>query len=292
MKTLVKSYCLLGAALLALNAGTLRAQISFVTCGAVSTNVGGQLLFVNGTNYSVSSGYAHPLTFQRFTNHFTGAAGSYRYCSTNFIFQALSAKTNSAAAAFGTYIGCKVLSVTGPAGGVFSFWESSAGWPTYQFPVGGTYDPAQSMIEVGNIEAGAGSAGGDTFGSILGRRFSVDKAGEYQVTFQLYDLSKNHPTDTNSPIQSPSAPLTVNFATGVDLQTTRFANTNGVVTLTFKQGGLTNLLVESATDLAGPWTTVGGPFTNAPIGTNITAMKFTNNASVTKIFYRLHGATP
>ena len=159
MKTLVKSYCLLGAALLALNAGTLNAQIQFVTCGAVSTNVGAKLLFVNGTNFASSSNYAHLLTFQRFTNHFTGADGNYRYCSTTLIFQALSVKTNPAvAAAFGSYIGCKILSVTGPSNGVFSVWESRAGWPTYQFPVGGVYDPAKSMIEVGNIELGAGNS--------------------------------------------------------------------------------------------------------------------------------------
>jgi len=291
MKTLVKSYSLLGAVLLALNTAALQAQTAFVTCGAVSTNLGAQLKFVNGTNYSASSGYFHPLTFQRFTNHFTGAEGSYRYCSTNLLLQALS-KTNPAAAALGSYIGCKVLSVTGPAGGVFSFWESSAGWPTYQFPVGGTYDPAKSMIEVGNIENGAGTPGGDPFGSLPGRRFSVDKAGDYLVTFQLYDLSKNHPTDTNSPIQIASDPLTIKFSTTVDLSTTRFVTTNNVVTMAFKQGGLTNLYVESATSLTGVWTPVAGPFTNAPIGTNITTMTFTNSAAITQIFYRLHGATP
>jgi len=292
MKTLVKSCCLLGAVLLGLNAETLRAQ-SFVTCGAVSTNVGAQLKFVNGASYASSSGYFHPLTFQRFTNHFTGAGGSFRYCSTNLLFQALSVKTNPAtAAAFGAYLGCKILSVAGPAGGVFSFWESSAGWPTYQFPVGGVYDPARSMIEVGNIEAGAGTPGGDTFGSIPGRRFSVDKAGEYLVTFQLYDLSKNHPTSTNAPVQIASDPLTIKFATTVDLATTRFVKTNNVVTMAFKQSGLTNLYVEAATDLAGSWTPVAGPFTNAPVGTNLTTMTFTNDPAVANIFYRLHGATP
>lgn len=294
MKTFVKSYCLLGAVLLGLNAGLLNAQISYVTCGAVSTNVGAKLLFVNGTNYAASSGYVQPLTYQRFTNHFTGSGGAYCYVSSNLVLQALSVQTNpAAAAAFGSYIGCKILSVTGPAGGVFAFWESAAGWPTYQFPVGGVFDPAKSMIEVGNIESGAGTPGGDTFGSMAHRRFSVNKAGEYLVTFQLYDLSKNHPTDTNSPIQVASDPLTIKFASGVDLQTTRFANTNGVVTMTFKQSGLTNLFVETATNLTGTWVPVAGPFTSAPpLGTNTTVMKFTNSPTVSQVFYRLHGPTP
>jgi hypothetical protein len=293
MKRLVKSYCLLGAALLALNAVSLHAQLIFVSCGAVSTNLGAPLSFVNGTNYAASTGYVHPLTFQRFTNHFTGAGGNYRYSSTNLVFQALSSVTNPAtAAAPGTYIGCKILSVTGPTNAVLSFWESAAGWPTYQFPVGGVYDPAKSMIAVGNIENGAGTAGGDTFGNLRLRRFTVDKAGDYFVTFQLYDLSKNHPTDTNSPLQSASAPLTIKFSTGVDLATTRFVNTNSVVTMAFKQSGLTNLYVESATSLNGTWVPVAGPLTNAPVGTNVTTLSFTNDPSITSIFYRLRGPTP
>ncbi len=303
MKTLVKSYCLLGAALLGITAETLHAQ-SFVNCGAVSTNLGAQLKFVNGTNFVAGSSFVQLLTFERFTNHFTGAGGSYCYTSDTaisnspqtIIFQALSAKTNSAAAAFGSYIACKILSVAGPAGGVLSFWESSAGWPTYTFPVGGVYDTNKNWFEVGNLENGAGSPGGDPFGSISGRRFTVNKAGEYLVTFQLYDISKNHPTDLNSPIHTSSDPLTIKFATKVDIAATRFAQTNGVVTMTFKQGGLTNLFVEAATDLSGNWVPVAGPFTNAPVTTNsvqiLTTLKFTNNPSITKIFYRLHGPTP
>jgi len=303
MKTLVKSCCLLGAVLLGLNAETLRAQ-SFVTCGAISTNVGAQLKFVNGANYASNSGFVQFLTYERFTNHFTGVGGSYCYTSDTLIsnspltlvFQALSTKTNPAAAAFGSYIACKILSVTGPVGGVLSFWESSAGWPTYTFPVGGVYDPNKNWFEVGNIENGAGTPGGDPFGNIPGRRFTVNQAGEYMVTFQLYDISKTHPTDLNSPIHVPSDPLTIKFATKVDIATTGFAQTNGVVTMTFKQGGLTNLFVETASDLSGNWIPVAGPFTNAPVTTNsvqiLTTLKFTNNPSVAKIFYRLHGATP
>jgi hypothetical protein len=295
MKLLLKSYScgLLGAALLALNASPAQAQQTYITCGAVSTNLNAKLKFVNGSNYVAGSGFAHPLIFQRFTNHFTGPGGTFCYSSTNLTFQALSAITNPAtAAALGSYIGCKILSVAGPAGGVLSFWESSAGWPTYVFPVGGVYDPAKSMFEVGNIETGANTPGGDPYGNIPGRRFSANQAGSYLVTFQLYDLSKNHPTDTNSPIQAASDPLTVNFVTGTDLATTRFGKTNNVVTLSFTQSGLNNLYVETATDIAGTWVPVAGPFTNAPVGTNITTMLFTNNPTITKVFYRLHGATP
>ena len=290
MKTLIKCCCLLGALSLGLPVDSLHAQ-SFVTVGAVSTNTGAQLKFVNGTNYELSSGYVQPLTYQRFTNRF---GGSYCYNSTNLFFQVISATTNASlpVAAFGSYIVCQITAVTGPAGGVLSFWEQGSGWPTYQFPVGGTYATDKSRFILSNLENGAGTPGGDPWGSIRGRRFSVNKAGEYLVTFQLYDTSKNHPTATNAPIHAVSDPLVVKFATGVDLNTTRIVKTNNVVTLSFKQGGLTNLYVEAATDLQGTWTPVAGPFTNAPIGTNVTTMQFTNSPATPSVFYRLHGATP
>jgi len=291
MKTILKSYCFLGTLLLGIAASSSRADI--ISCGAISTNVGAKLTFWNGTNFASSSGYVQPLTFQRFTNHFTGVGGSYRYSGSNLLFQALSIKTNvPGAASLGSYLACRILSVTGPVGGTFSFWETIAGWPTYQFPVGGVYESNKSVFEIGNIELGAGSPNNDPYGFIPGRRFTADVAGDYFVTFQLIDISKNHPTDADAPVNLPSDPLTVKFSTMVDMNTTRFVRTNNIVTMSFKQSGLTNMYVEAASDLGGAWIPVAGPFTNAPIGTNITVLSITNSPGLTKIFYRLHGATP
>src|ERR1700712_4828567 len=64
MKNHVKPYFLLGAALLGLAAGTMQAQILGVDCGAVSTNAGAKLKFINGANYSSTGSFVAPLTYQ------------------------------------------------------------------------------------------------------------------------------------------------------------------------------------------------------------------------------------
>ncbi len=288
MKNYVKPYFLLGAALLGLTAGTLHAQILTVDCGAVSTNAGAKLKFVNGSTYSATTtGFVQPLTLQRISSRF---GTNIVYCSTNLLFQALSSKTNPATAgAVGSYLVCQVMSVSGPQDGVFSFWEQGAGWSTYDFPVKEIYATDKSRFVLGNCEGGAGRPDGDPYGSIRGRRFVVNKPGDYTVTFKLVDISANHPTLAKTAIHAPSDPLTIKFSTKIDMGITQFGNTNGVATLIFKQGFLTNLMVEASTNMSGGWTPVSGPFTNTP---NLTTNRFTNDPSLPAVFYRLHGVTP
>lgn len=285
MKLKLKSHCLIAATLLAVSAGTARAQLLTVTCGAEGTNVGAKLKFVNGDTVSAASGYTAPLLYQRVA---TRIATNVFYCGTNLLFQALSAKTNATtAAAIGAYLNCEITSVTGPDGATFTFWEQGAGWPTFTYPVNQTFGPGTNRIILSNCETGAGRADGDPFGNIRGRKFVVSKAGEYTVTFKLYDTSVNHPTQPNTPIHAASDPLTVKFATTVDLGITSYAKTNDVSTLVFKQGALTNLYVEAATAIPGTWATLAGPFTSAP---TLTTNTFTN--TTTTAFFRLRGATP
>jgi len=287
MKILVKSRNLLGALLLGLSAGTLHAQLTNIFCGAVSTNADSQLRFVNATNFLDASGFVQMTPYSRIASRY---GTNFTYGTTNLVFTALSVKTNSdISAAFGSYLACEVVSVAGPAGATFSFWEQGAGWPTYNFPVGGTYDTNKNRFLLSNCENGAGRPDGDPFGNIRGRRFTVDKAGEYFVTFKLYDISKNHPTQVAA-IHAPSDPLTVKFATKVDMDITQIKVTNNVATLTFKQGFLTNMVVEFSTNLvSGNWTVVAGPFTNVP---TLTTNVFTNSESMPAIYYRLRGVTP
>lgn len=281
----LKSYCLLGAALLGLNVGTLPAQVTNINCGAVSTNVGAKLLFVNGTNFT-SPGSVQPMFYQRVANRY--GTNTY-YSSTNLLFTALSAKTNVESAAVGAYVVCEVVSVSGPAGAVFYFWEQGNGRPNYAFPVGGTYPADKNKFILSNCENGAGRPDGDPFGSIRGRRFVVDKAGEYLVTFKLHDISLNHPT-LAAPIHASSDPLTIKFATGVDIGITGFAVSNNVSTLVFKHGALTNMFVETSTNLT-HWTPILGPFLTVPT-TILTTNLFTNTPSPLALYFRLHGVTP
>ena len=288
MKIHVKSYSLLAAVLLGLSAGTMHAQLLSVSCGAVSTNTGAKLKFVNGDGFAASSGFVVPLTYQRITR--VDLTTNIVYCATNLQFMALSTRTNpTTAAAIGSYLACKIVSVTGPPGGFFSFWDQGAGWATYDFPVNDIYADGKNEFILSNIETGAGHSDGDPFGNIRGRRFVVNKPGDYLVTFKLYDTSKNHPTQPNTPIHTPSDTLTMKFSTKFDINITGLSTTNGVSTLVFKQGFLTNIVVEASTNLLGNWTPVAGPFTNTP---NLTTNRFTNDPSMPAIYYRLHGITP
>jgi hypothetical protein len=291
MKTHLKSFGLLGLLLLGLNAGTAQAQLITLTAGAVSTNSGAKLKFVNGTNYAASSGYKVPIIYQQFINRYYT---NFYYGTTNLRFQALSVKTNPAtAAAAGSYMFCQVMSVTGPTGGVMTFWEQGAKWPTYQFPVNGVYASGKNRFVLGNVQTGAGNPGGDPFGNIPGRRFTFNKFGEYLVTFRLYDASENNPTAA-APIHLPSDTLTVKFVAGLGMEPTSLKQTNNVTTLTFIQSALTNMYVEAATNLTGPWSSVAGPFTNAPVGTGslLTTLNFTNSPGLPSVFYRLRGIVP
>lgn len=76
----------------------------------------------------------------------------------------------------------EVLSVTGPAGANFSFWEVSATTPTWTRPTGWTSSPAdRPVITVYEDLSG--------YGHIHGRAFSVDQPGTYQVVFRAIDAT-------------------------------------------------------------------------------------------------------
>jgi hypothetical protein len=281
----LKSSCMLGALLLALNASSTHAQLTSIDCGAISTNAGSKLLFVNGTNLAPASGFVQPLIFQRVANRY--GTNAY-YATSNLVFTALSAKTNTAGAAIGSYLVCEVVSVAGPAGATLFFWEQGNGRPNYAFPVGGTYAPEKRRFILSNLENGAGRPDGDPFGSIRGRRWVVDKAGDYDVTYRLIDTSVNHPTLAKTAIHAPSDPLTIKFSSGVDIGITQFASTNGNSTLVYKNGALTNLYVEASANLTN-WTPVVGPFASLQASL-LTTNVFTN--TVENRFYRLRGTSP
>ena len=285
MDTHLKSSLMLGALLLALSVSPTHAQLAPVECGALGTTVGSKLAFVNGVNLSPASGFVQPLVYQRVANRY-GTNGY--YSTTNLLFTAVSVKTNAASAAVGSYVACEVVSVAGPAGAIVYFWEQGNGRPTFAFPVGGTYAPEKSRFTISNLENGAGRPDGDPFGAIGGRRWVVNQAGEYEITYRLIDTSANHPTLTKTPIHAPSDPLTIKFSTGIDIGIARFAATNGLSTLVYRSGALTNFYVEASSNLTN-WVPVVGPFASMQASL-LTTNVFTN--AVDKLFYRLRGTTP
>ncbi|AKC83237.1 hypothetical protein IMCC26134_11455 [Verrucomicrobia bacterium IMCC26134] len=89
----------------------------------------------------------------------------------------------------------EVISVTGPAGAQFSFWEVAATTPTWTRPTGWTSSAADrpAIIVYENLSG---------YGHIHGRAFSVDQPGTYQVVFRAMDAAGLYAT---------SLPKTVTF---------------------------------------------------------------------------------
>lgn len=287
MNTSAKSLGLLCSAMLGLVTGPLHAQFQQLNAGAESTNLNAKLAWANGATFAASSGYSHLLVYTVVTNF---VMTNIFYSTTNLQFWALS-KTNASGLAIGSHAVCEVVSVAGPVGGVLSLWEQGWRVPTYIYPVGVTPVVGSNRFDVSDIATGAGLVDGDPAGRIPLRRFTVNLPGEYLATFKLLDTSTNTPA--GGPIHTPSDPITIKFTTGFDLAVTRYVvASNGVETLTFKQSALTNLFVDSRTEVAsGDWTPVAGPFLTAPALNNTTTLNFTN-PPVPKKFYRLRGVAP
>jgi len=288
MKSPSQSSGLLCVLLMSLTVGPLHAQFSQITAGAESTAPGSKLTFVNGAAFDASSGFAQPLVYTIVTNF---VLTNVIYSTTNLQVWSLS-KTNPGAAAVGSHIVCEVLSVTGPAGSVLSFWEQGWRTPTYHFPIGAPPVVGSNRFDVSDLAIGAGLPDGDPVGRIPLRRFTVNMPGEYLMSVKLLDTSTNTPAAGS--MHTPSDPITVRFVTGLDLALTRIVRnpTNAVETLTFKQSALTNVFVEANTNLSvNEWITVAGPFSNAPALNNTTTLSLTN-PEIASRFYRLRASAP
>lgn len=200
---------LLIATALALPA-TLRAQThGHLNAGIADTNrnglpdAGEKLAFINGDEYNAASGFILELT-QKISGRYAGTF------SGNLTFTALGIDPlvggpEPGHAAAGTHIVVQLVSVTGPAGGTFSFWDATGTSPFVSLAVGGTGTEALRW----DLSENDGRPGEDPFGHVHGRQFSVDQAGAYVVTFQLFDTSTNGAGGT--PIHAPSELFQMRF---------------------------------------------------------------------------------
>ena len=84
----------------------------------------------------------------------------------------------------------EIVSVNGPSGGSFAFWEAGATSPTWSRPTGWS----------GNGQVFPVILDGDNH--VHGRAFTMDRPGTYTVTFRVVDASGN---------LGPSANMTITF---------------------------------------------------------------------------------
>jgi hypothetical protein len=183
-----------------------------LNAGALSQTQGAPLAFDNGADFITNSLYAKGLSFTnsgQFANLYQG----------NITLTALHATDPfgdpvPGGPAPGAFIVAEIVTVSGPVGGEFGFWETnSSSAPVFSIPVGTTN--GNFRFDLSEAALGAGTPGGDPFGHIHGRRFTATKPGLYTVGFRLLDVSANG-TD-GGPIHTPSAIFPIYFQAGFTL---------------------------------------------------------------------------
>jgi len=273
MKKLSVSVAVLLMATL-LNFSTLNAQAhGHLYIGAVGTNPGDALTFDNAADYGTNSGFVFTLNH---TNDGTYAG----YYAGNLTFAVLAATAENGSSspfhpALGSLIYAQLISVEGPAGGEFAFWDSGASSPTAHLASGST------GTNLWKLSQNDGSPGTDPFGHIHGRQFTATRPGIYTITFRAFDLSTNG--INGAPIHTPSEPIQIYFQAGVNIQ---FVNreTEGV-RVRFGAPLGNNWQVEATDDLSSSanWINVGEPIS----GNDVFADLLDTEASRTNRFYRI-----
>lgn len=201
-KLLLANLAFLG---LVLAVQTACGQHGHLNAGALGTNQNDQLYFANGSLFAASSGYVQTMSLSN--------SGTYAgYYNSGPSFTALPQTVANGgpvpnATAFGSFIQMRLESVTGPAGGTFSFWDTDATTPTISLAVGASSPSA--LWALSDAGLGAGQPGADPFGHLHGRRFTVDVEGDYTIGFRLFDTSTNGLA--GAPIHAMSGVFLFNF---------------------------------------------------------------------------------
>jgi hypothetical protein len=187
-------------------------------------------------------------------------------------------------AAFGSRLAVQVVSVTGPPGGSFAFWEgdgeSDLGAITFSVPVGTTNGSNYFVIS-----QNFGVPNTDPYGHIHGREFTTTLPGTYLVWFRIIDISTNG--TGGGPIQSPSDVFPIRFDAGIRIENLQLF-TNRASAYFRSPTAINNSLEATSSVESGSWQTVAGPLrgnnnlqflteTNAPVGNRYYRIRVLNN---------------
>lgn len=192
----------------------------------------------------------------------------------------------------GALIVCEIVSVTGPPGGNFGFWESERSYyfdtPTLSLPVNQATGSPQFAIS-----QGADALGADTFGHIHDRSWTADKPGDYYVTLRFVDISTNRPSGGSW--HTPSPNYVYHFKAGPDFKPSgqRVAGVGFVLTWPSQMGisdnayppetGIVFRILRSTSLAPGEWTSIG-----EVTGTTNATVSFTDSSPpAAKAFYKL-----
>ena len=255
-----------------------------IFAGALGTNQNDKLNFSNGSLFN-----AHQSTFSFPQILRTNGLNTGYYRGDVVTFSALAGTIPNGGpipghAAFGSQLAVQVVSVAGPDGGSFAFWEgdgeSDLGAITFSVPVGTTNATNFLIVSENN-----GVPGTDPYGHIHGRQFTSSAPGTYIVGFRVIDVSTNGAG--GGPIQSPSDVLLVRFQAGLRIETMQRL-TNRVAVSFRSLLAITNVLEAASSLDLGSWQPVAGPLrgngnvqslteTNAPVGNRFYRLRLLNN---------------
>ncbi len=255
-----------------------------IYAGASGTNQDDKAYFSNGILFDANQGsYSFPQILR--TNGLN--AGYYRGDVLSFSSIAGTIPNGGPIpghAAFGSRLAVQVVSVEGPPGGSFAFWEgdgeSDLGVITFRVPVG-TKNGTNYLI----ISENNGEPGTDPYGHIHGREFTASAPGTYTVGFRVIDISTNGVG--GGPIQAPSDLLPVRFQAGLRIETIQTSSNR--VTVSFRSPtAISNVLEATRSIESGTWKPVAGPVrgnnklqflveTNTPGGNRYYRLRLLNN---------------
>lgn len=255
-----------------------------IYAGALGTNQNDKLYFSNGGAFDAElTSYSFPQVLR------TNGPNAGYYRGDVLTLSALAATIPNGgpipgSAALGAQLAVQVVSVTGPPGGSFAFWEGDGESPlraiTFSLPVG-TTNGTNYLV----ISQNGGEPGTDPYGHIHGRAFTCSTPGTYVVGFRVIDLSTNG--TGGGPIHSPSDLLPVRFQAGLRIESIQTMTNR--VTVSFRSApAISNLLEATDSTWPGSWQPAAAPLrgnnnlqsfteTNAPSGNRFYRIRQLNN---------------
>ena len=189
----------------------------------------------------------------------------------------------------GAWIWAEIVSVSGPPGANFGFWDQeysySSDTPSVSLPAN---EPTGNPSFV--ISEGIDDIGEDPDGHIHGRSWSADLPGDYHIGIRLIDRSTTGPG--GGPWHPASQIYIFHFKAGPDFQPTgqRVPGTGFVLSWPGQMGiwepyqtGIVFTVLRSTTAVADDWTSIG-----TATGTTADTVTFTDpSPPIGKAFYRL-----
>jgi hypothetical protein len=229
-----------------LMARSVLGQHAHLNAGAMGSLPGNPLYFANGDAFATNSGWFLPL---RWTTNEVYAG----YHLGSLTLTALASTPDNGGpsvghAAPGANIEARIVSLEGPVGGAWAFWDSDGSEDapalTFSVPVGETHGTGAFRLSEND-----GAAGADPYGHVHGRKFTATLPGLYTVGIQLFDISENG--NGGGPLHPPSNVLRVYMQAGVTIAGIEVQS--GAVAVRFAaETGLT-YRVQRATSPQGPW---------------------------------------